>query len=47
MSLLPMAVPISARSLSSEDIISVTLFLWRLVISFSFCSSESMEASEL
>lgn len=43
MSLLPTAMPISARSLSSEDIISVTLFLWWLDISFSFWSSESRE----
>lgn len=42
-SLLPMAMPISARSLSSEDIISVTLFLWWLDISFSFWSSESRD----
>ena len=47
MSLLPTAMPISARSLSREDIISVTLFFWWLVISFSFCSSESMEARML
>lgn len=47
MSLLPKAMPISARSLSNEDIISVNLFFWWLVISFSFCSSESMEAKEL
>lgn len=47
MSLLPTAMPISARSLSNDDIISVTLFFWWLVISFNFWSSESMEAKEL
>lgn len=47
MSLLPTAMPISARSLSSDDIISVTLFFWWLVISFSFCSSESIDARTL
>lgn len=36
MSLLPTAMPISARSLSNDDIISVTLFFWWLVISFNF-----------
>ena len=46
-SLVPMALPISARSLRSDDIISVTLFFWWLVISFSFWSSVSMEAREL
>lgn len=47
MSLLPTAMLISARSLSNDDIISVTLFFWWLVISFNFCSSESMDAKEL
>lgn len=47
MSLLPTAMPISARSFSKEDIISVTLFFWWLVISFSFCSSESMVVKQL
>ena len=42
-SLLPTAMPISARSLSSDDIISVTLFFWWLDISFSFWSSESSD----
>lgn len=46
-SLLPTAMPISTRSLSNDDIISVTLFFWWLVISFSFWSSESMEAKEV
>jgi len=36
-------MPISARSLSSEDIISVTLFFWWLDIYFSFWSSESSD----
>lgn len=43
MSLLPTAIPISAKSLSRDDIISVILFFWWLDISFSFCSSESRD----